>query len=104
MAKNKQNKSASTIEVTRWVDEDSVANKITSIKEPGQPSKTKKLTELMQGRVSPQLCCTIAPEDKELLSDIALYACNREKKLLNTSMVVRALIRLGNKYKDELVF
>lgn len=56
------------------------------------------------GRINPQLSCTITPEDKELLNELALYACNRERKVLNTSVLVRALIRLGNKYKEELSF
>lgn len=56
------------------------------------------------GRINPQLSCTITPEDKELLNELALYACNREHKVLNTSVLVRALIRLGNKYKEELSF
>jgi hypothetical protein len=56
------------------------------------------------GRINPQLSCTIEPEDKDMLNEIALYACNREKRVLNTSIVIRALIRLGNKYRDELVF
>ncbi len=55
-------------------------------------------------RIKPQLSCTITTEYKELLNELALYACNRERKLLNTSMLIRALIRLGNKYKDQLSF
>lgn len=65
---------------------------------------TVDTTAQMSGRISPQLSCTISPEDKELLNELALYACNREKKMLNTSIIVRALIRLGNKYKEELTF
>lgn len=71
-----------------------VAQPSTIIKEQIQPA----------GRINPQLSCTITPEDKELLNELALYACNRERRVLNTSVIIRALIRLGNKYKDELSF
>ncbi|MBS0272753.1 MAG: hypothetical protein JSR85_08975 [Proteobacteria bacterium] len=56
------------------------------------------------GRISPQLSCTIATEDKKLLNELTLFASNREGKVLNTSMLIRALIKLGHKYKDELEF
>lgn len=69
-----------------------------------QPSKVIKEQMQPLGRINPQLSCTITPEDKELLNELALYACNRERKVLNTSVLIRALIRLGNKYKDELSF
>jgi len=56
------------------------------------------------GRINPQLSCTIAPEDKEVLTGLSLWASNQEKKMLNTSTVIRALIRFGSQHKDELVF
>jgi hypothetical protein len=55
-------------------------------------------------RKSPQVSCTVGLEDKELLSELTLYACVREKKLINTSNLFRALIKIGNKYKEELEF
>lgn len=69
-----------------------------------QPSKVINEQIQPSGRINPQLSCTITPEDKELLNELALYACNRERKVLNTSVLIRALIRLGNKYKEELSF
>ena len=105
MAKNKQTRSMSKIVASQLVVEQAVVDKFASVQELIQepkPVAVKKQSEA--GRINPQLSCTIEPEDKKLLNELALYACNRENKLLNTSIIVRALIRLGNKYKDELVF
>lgn len=60
--------------------------------------------KLEKGRISPQLSCTIEPEDKEKLTELALYASNQQRKVLNTSTIIRALIRLGEKHKDKLEF
>ena len=48
------------------------------------------------------LSCTITPEDRKILNDLSLYISNKEQKVVNTSAVIRALIRLGEKYKKEL--
>lgn len=53
-------------------------------------------------RISPQISCTIAPEDKQLLQELTLFCSNKAGKILNVSHVIRALIRLGHKRKDEL--
>jgi len=63
-----------------------------------------KKTHMEPYKKTPQVSCTVGAEDKESLSELTLYACVREKKLINTSNVFRALIRLGQKYKEELVF
>lgn len=106
MAKNKQIRSMSMAGISQQVVEQAVNDKFSSIEELVRPSKQTKMVadSTPAGRINPQLSCTIEPEDKLLLNEIALYACNREKKMLNTSIIVRALIRLGNKYKDELIF
>lgn len=87
--------------------EKSSAEKFASVQELATQMKPTKVTNphpQPSGRINPQLSCTITPEDKELLNELALYACNRERKVLNTSVLIRALIRLGNKYKEELSF
>lgn len=95
----------SMVGASQQVVERAVADKFAAVEEFVQPSKpTKIVAESVAGRINPQLSCTISPEDKDLLNELALYACNRERKMLNTSIIVRALIRLGDKYKDELVF
>ena len=105
MAKNKQIRSMSMVGASQQVVEKAVTDKFASVEELAQPSKsTKMVVEPVAGRINPQLSCTIEPEDKALLNELSLYACNREKKMLNTSIIVRALIRLGDKYRDELVF
>lgn len=56
------------------------------------------------GRISPQLSCTVSPEDKQLLNELTLFASNKAGKIVNTSLVIRALIRLGSERKGELIF
>jgi hypothetical protein len=56
------------------------------------------------GRISPQISCTVLPEDRQLLNELTLFASNKAGKILNTSAIIRALIRLGHKRKDELEF
>ena len=105
MAKNKMDRSMGSVGASQQVVEKAVSDKFDSLPDFLQPSKqTKAMTEVSAGRINPQLSCTIEPEDKQLLNDLALYASNRERKILNTSVIIRALIRLGNKHKDELVF
>ena len=120
MAKNKQIRNMSAVGASQHLVEKETAEKFDSIhdlahakphstaeKAPNRVERApvKQITNApVTGRVSPQLSCTISPEDKELLNELALYACNRERKVLNTSTVIRALIRLGNKYKEELTF
>lgn len=56
------------------------------------------------GRVSPQICCTITPEDKELLDALMKHATEKKGRTVKMSVLVRSLIRLGSKYKDKLEF
>lgn len=96
------------VSASQQVVEQAVTDKFSSLEELVQPSRPVKAEKVVAapatGRINPQLSCTIEPEDKELLNELSLYACNREKKMLNTSIIVRALIRLGSKYRDELEF
>lgn len=57
-----------------------------------------------QIRNSPQLSCTIEPDDKELLNQLTLFLSMKKGKVLTTSNTIRALIRLGDKYREELEF
>ena len=57
-----------------------------------------------QGRISPQLSCTVLPDDRQLLNELTLFASNKAGKILNTSIIIRALIRLGHRRKEELEF
>lgn len=67
-----------------------------------QPKQEKAPSS--NGRVSPQLSCTVSPEDRQLLNELSVYAVTREGKVINTSSIIRALIRLGHKRRDELEF
>lgn len=66
--------------------------------------KSTKAPSISAGRISPQISCTVLPEDKQLLNEITMFAINKAGKPLNTSSIIRALIRLGHKRKDELEF
>ena len=59
---------------------------------------------IMVGRVSPQICCTITPEDKELIDALVSYASEKKGRPVKMSVLVRGLIRLGSKYKEKLEF
>lgn len=106
MAKNKPVRSLGMVGKSQQVIEKSVLDKFASVEAIAQPQQTKvrAVSAVSAGRINPQLSCTITPEDKELLNELALWACNHEKKMLNTSIIIRALIRSGIRHKDELVF
>ncbi|MBS0655364.1 MAG: hypothetical protein JSR46_06295 [Verrucomicrobia bacterium] len=66
------------------------------------PTPTPSTPKPMIGRLSPQLSCTISQEDKEKLTALTLRLSMRKGKALNTSTIIRALIRIGEKYEEEL--
>jgi hypothetical protein len=68
----------------------------------GTIQEENKWEQQTTNRISPQLSCTIASEDKEKLNALTLYLSNKKGKALNTSTIIRSLIRLGECYKDEL--
>lgn len=65
---------------------------------------SRTIPSTIPGRISPQLSCTILPEDKQLLNELTLHCSIKGGKVLNTSTIIRALIRLGTKYRDELEY
>ena len=103
MAKNKQVRSMSLVGAAQHAVEETSSSKFAATQELAQPKQPPKM-ESFNGRINPQLSCTITPEDKDLLNELALYACNRERKVLNLSSVIRAIIRLADKHKEELSF
>ena len=54
------------------------------------------------GRTSPQICCTITPEDKALLDILLAHACEKKGRPVKQSVLMRSMIRLCSKYKDKL--
>lgn len=56
------------------------------------------------GRTSPQICCTITPEDKQLLDELMSHACTKKGRPIKQSALMRSMIRLCSKYKDKLEF
>lgn len=57
---------------------------------------------IMAGRISPQICCTITSEDKELLDALMKHVTGKKGRVIKTSELIRSLIRLGSKYKEVL--
>ena len=111
MAKNKYIRSMTMVHESQQVVEQAAVDKFSSLEDLVQPSKSIKIEKIAKGttesatvgRINPQLSCTIEPEDKELLNELSLYISNHEHKLLNTSIIVRALIRVGAKHRDDLI-
>lgn len=67
--------------------------------------KDKEQEEIIEesvNRINPQLSCTITQKDQELLNALVVYFTNKEGKPVNTSEVIRILIRFGSKFKDQL--
>ena len=94
----KNQRSMKDIHATQQKIEQATQKKFESVKSLIDEEKSST------GRINPQLCCTIAPSDRVMLNDLTVYACNREHRIVTTSSMVRALIRLGNKHKEELEF
>jgi len=99
MAKNKPIRKLKDVGDAQRVTEERTRDKFAEIENIAQSKSEKK-----NGRVSPQLSCTVQPEDKLILNDLTIYAINKAGKPLNTSAIIRALIRLGIKRKEELEF
>ena len=103
MAKNKPRRELKVVGQSQQATEKTTKDKFANTEELAH-NKLAKATPTTIGRISPQLSCTIALEDKQMLNDLTIYAINKAGRPLNTSSIIRALIRLGNKRKEELEF
>ncbi|NGX45781.1 MAG: hypothetical protein K940chlam2_00961 [Chlamydiae bacterium] len=103
MARNKPKRSMKPVGESQEETERTTADKFSETEGIAHGSSEKK-TQSAGGRISPQLSCTIGLEEKEILNELALYASNKRGKVVNTSTLLRALIRLGNKQKEDLEF
>lgn len=101
MARNKPNRSLEAVGQSQHTTEKTTEDKF-KLAEDLATAPVKQA--LPSGRISPQISCTVAPDDKQLLNDITMFAINKAGKPLNTSSIIRALIRLGHKRKEELEF
>ena len=73
------------------------ANKYSEAAKLIQPSQVVYI-----GRTSPQVCCTITPEDKALLDSLLTYASEKKGRTVKQSVLMRSMIRLCSKYKEKL--
>ena len=92
-----------TVGESQKVTEKTVEDKFADTKDLAH-NKAAQLQTPTTGRISPQISCTVSQEDRQLLNELTLYCSNREGRLLNTSSIIRALIRLGNTRKEEMEF
>ena len=53
-------------------------------------------------RIKVQISATVSPYEREILDELALEFSNRIGKLLNSSRILSAAIRLAKKRKEEL--
>lgn len=103
MAKNKPIRNLQQVGDAQRMTEEKTRDKFAETQDTAQ-SRNEKTTISPNGRVSPQISCTVLPEDKQMLNELTIYAINKAGKPLNTSAIIRALIRLGSKRKEELEF
>jgi len=101
MVKNKPKRTLDAVGQSQHATEETTQDKFKLTEDLALKPKTSPVPA---GRLSPQISCTVLPEDKQMLNEITIYAINKAGKPLNTSSIIRALIRLGNKRKDELEF
>jgi hypothetical protein len=101
MASKKIKRSLNFVGLSQITIEKTSADKFAAVQDLAQSSVQ---IETLAGRVNPQLSCTVEPEEKDIRMSLALYANNKGVRLLTTSAIIRSLIRLGSKYKQELEF
>jgi hypothetical protein len=103
MAKNKPLRSMTQVGESQHKTEQGLIDKFseTAVIAQRQPNKIDVQTT---GRISPQISCTVGIEEKKMLDELAIYATNKSGKIVNTSAVLRSLIRLGHEKKGELKF
>lgn len=85
---------------SQQITEKSSADKFSAVQ---QEYKSKEHIAPKIKRLSPKISCTIDAEDKQDLDELTVFLTMQAKKVVNTSNVIRKLIRLGKKYKSELV-
>lgn len=98
MVKNKSKRTMSGIGEAQKTTEIATEDRFKDAMDLVQPGRDKFPT----GRISPQISCTIRPEDQSTLNELTLYLSNKAGKVLNTSVVIRSLIKLGFERKEEL--
>lgn len=104
MGKNKNKRSLVAVGKAQQETEKQTNDKFAATQSLAQSNTIKKELAEPAGRISPQVSCTISLEDKEILNELTLFASNKKGKIVNTSIVIRALIRLGNEHRDKLEF
>jgi hypothetical protein len=97
-------RSLDPVKLSQQTVEQAATDKFAAVQELAQAQQAKPHQQQQQsvGRVNPQLSCTVEPEDKDLLTALTLYVSNKAGKVVTTSALIRSLIRLGTKYKQEL--
>jgi hypothetical protein len=97
MAKSRPTRSMAQVGESQQVVEESHSKFLEA-----KPAQETRKPQSVTGRNFPLVGFTIAPEDKEIMDSLALYLSNKKGKIITKSALQRALIRLGNKHKEEL--
>lgn len=100
MAKNKTKRSLDLVGKAQDIAEKENADKFQAAKDEYAAQQVQK--HKSTGRKSPLVGFTISEEDKKIMNDLTLYASNKKGKVVSKSSLQRELIRIGNKYKDEI--
>lgn len=94
---DKDNVSLDQIKLAQEITEQKNASKFSLAREKiGEIKETKVKKKLRQ------ISCTIESSDFELLTELSSHFTLKKGKILNSSAIMRALIRLGHKSKDAL--
>ncbi len=82
-----------------------VVNKELKFSFPDLEEEIDKLVEKSKehDRNYPQISCTIEPKDQEMLNELLVFAINKTGHSVSTSEVIRSLIRLAHKHRDQLM-
>ena len=103
MAKNKTTRSIDRAGQSQRVIEETSKDKFAQAEQKATKNTNDQIRQKPgSGRISPQLSCTISPEDKDMLNAITLYLIQKGGRPLTTSTIIRALIQCGNQHRDEL--
>ena len=97
MARNKPTRSLAQVGESQQVIEERHSKFLDA-----KPAPEKGRRATTAGRNFPLVGFTISPEDKETMDSLALYLSNKRGKIITKSALQRALIRLGDKHREEL--
>ena len=98
MGRNKTPRSMAQVGESQQITEERHSSKFEEARLSAEEPKKQPKT----GRKSPMVGFTITEDDKQTMDKLTLYVSNKKGKIISKSALQRELIRIGNKYKDEI--